>query len=61
MSQDPYMPPQDWTGGPERIQACEETPISLTTKQRERLWMILRDELGPHVAIQVLSRIEAEA
>lgn len=78
---DPYVPPQDWTGGPEwangpsplvnelarmaieleRQQANEETPLSLTPKQLERLWVILRDEAGPAAAVRILKRVEEEA
>ena len=45
----------------ERVSCHEDTPLSLSVRQRQRLWIILRDEIGPAAAIRALRRIEDEA
>jgi hypothetical protein len=45
----------------EREQGHKETPLTLTEHQRDRLWIILRDEVGPAAAIRCIKAIDAQA
>ena len=44
----------------EREQCNRDTPLSLSQAQRDRLWSLLKDEVGPLSASKLLERIEKE-
>lgn len=48
MSDDPYMPPQDWTGGPGWVNGpdpLEEIASSGCSKELQRAFEVIRDTL----------------